>query len=69
MSLIAWEDFQRNSIVKPRPPMHEVARKRVDGTRLPLMPPGGVIATEDKQTLIDWLSQGAPAANGDDACP
>ena len=68
MALTAWEDFQRNSIVKPKPPLYEVARMRIDGSRMPLMPPGGAIAPEDKKTLLDWLGNKAPAATTDEPC-
>lgn len=69
MSLIAFEDFQRRSIVKPRPLIYEAALMRMNGTAIPVMPPGGMITAEDKKTLLDWLGSGAPAANGGNACP
>lgn len=68
MSLIAQSDFQRMTIVRPRPPIYEVARMRVDGSRLPLMPPDGMITAEDKKTVLDWLNSSAPAATSGDAC-
>lgn len=68
MSLTTWDDFQRPSIVRPKPPMHEVARMRIDGSRQPLMPPGGTISDADKKTLLDWLTAGALAADSGSAC-
>ena len=69
MSLTALSDFQRKTIVKPNPIISDVARMRIDGTRLPLMPPDGKITPEDKKTLLDWLNGGAPAATSGNACP
>lgn len=68
MSLTTWEDFQRRTIVRPKPLMYEAARMRIDGSRQPLMPPGGAITAADKKVLLDWLSSGAPAADSGGSC-
>jgi hypothetical protein len=72
MALVKTADFQVLSVGKPKIPKYELARMRIDGSRRPPMPPDGWPLTDpDKQTLIEWLSAGAPAATGEDAsnCP
>jgi hypothetical protein len=71
MSLVVPADFQRLRITKPRIPNYQNALMRLDGSAQPQMPPtGSEITNEDKTTLIDWLSSGAPAASSSAAaCP
>jgi hypothetical protein len=67
MSLVTLEDFQILTVGgKPRVPKYEAALARMNGTKGPPMPPAtSPITEQDKQTLIDWLSQGAPAGDAD----
>ena len=67
MSLVTLEDFQALSVGgKPRVPKYQVALARMNGSKSPPMPPAtSPISDEDKQTLIDWLSEGAPAGDAD----
>lgn len=71
MSLVVPADFERLRITRPRIPMSEWALMRMDGSASPPMPPAdSPITDDDKATLIDWLSRGAPAAAADMmACP
>lgn len=68
MSLVTLEDFQSLTVGgKPRVPKWQAALNRMNGTKSPPMPPAtSPITDEDKQTLIDWLGEEAPAG---DACP
>ena len=65
MSLVTLEDFQILTITgRPRVPKYEAALARMNGTKGPPMPPvTSPITDEDKQLLIDWLSDGAPAGD------
>ena len=67
MSLVTLEDFQTLTVGgKPRVPKWQAALNRMNGTKSPPMPPAtSPITDEDKQTLIDWLGDEAPAG---DAC-
>jgi hypothetical protein len=71
MSLVKTADFQVLTVQTPKIPKYQQARERIDGTKNPRMPPpGSPITDADKQTLIDWLGKGAPAAEGGAAsCP
>jgi hypothetical protein len=68
MSLVTLDDFQALTVGgRPRIPKYQAALMRMNGTKNPPMPPASTpISDADKKTLIDWLSQDAPAANG---CP
>lgn len=62
MPLVVLADFHTLSVAgKPKVPKYQLALMRIDGSRSPLMPPGGAITEQDKKTLIDWLSDGALA--------
>jgi hypothetical protein len=65
MSLVTLADFQSLTISgRPRVPKYEAALARMNGTKRPQMPPvNSPITDEDKQLLIDWLSDGAPAGD------
>jgi hypothetical protein len=67
MPLVVMEDFHVLSVGgMPKIPKYQVALMRMDGRRGPPMPPAtSPITDEDKKTLIDWFSSGAPAATGD----
>lgn len=71
MSLTKLADFQVLSVQTPKIPKYQQARERMDGSKSPPMPPmGSPITEQEKQTLIDWLSKGAPAADsGVMTCP
>jgi len=68
MSLVTLADFEALTVGgKPRVPKWQAALNRMNGTRSPPMPPAtSPITDEDRQTLIDWLGEEAPAG---DACP
>jgi len=63
MSLVTLEDFQVLTVGgKPRVPKWQAALNCMNGTKGPPMPPAtSPITDEQKQTLIDWLGDEAPA--------
>lgn len=67
MPLVTLQDFQNLSVGgNPKVPKYELALMRMNGSKGPPMPPAtSPITDEDKQTLIDWLSDGAPAGDVD----
>ncbi|HKU39337.1 MAG TPA: hypothetical protein VJR89_14345 [Polyangiales bacterium] len=68
MELVKIEDFRVLSVQnKPKIPKSELALLRMNGSRNPPMPPtNSPITDEDKKTLIDWLSAGAPEATSNE---
>jgi hypothetical protein len=68
MSLVTFADFKKPAVTKPLLTVQQLALMRINDTAAP-MPPGGVIAADDKKTLSDWLTAGAPAAaSSEDTC-
>lgn len=65
MPLVTIADFRVLSIQTPKVPKSQLALLRMNGSRNPPMPPASSpITDQDKKTLIDWLSDGAPEATG-----
>ena len=66
MSLLTPADFQKMGASEAIP-LHQLAAKRMDGRAMPLMPPAGLISSDEKATLLNWLNAGAlpaPASEG-----
>jgi hypothetical protein len=68
MSLLTWDDFQRDYVVKTTKSlvgqtkkMHELARIRLNDAALPMPPTGSFAVPADRQVLNDWLAAGAQA--------
>lgn len=61
MPLEQWSDFHDEN--DDGRPFYEVALARVTGEEKPIMPPPPhVLSDDEKSTLVDWLSDGAPKA-------
>jgi hypothetical protein len=67
MSLLTYADFKKMAVTKPALTVQALALMRLNDAAAP-MPPGGMISAEDKKTLTDWLSAGAPTAATGDTC-
>jgi hypothetical protein len=68
MSLVTFADFKKPAVTQPTLTVGQLALMRLNDTAKP-MPPGGTISADEKKTLTDWLSAGAPAAAAsEDTC-
>jgi cytochrome c553 len=61
--LVKYEDIQKNYLNKP---ITEQMKKAVETDFMPLSP--STLSSEQKKTLLDWLSQGAPKAADGISC-
>ena len=68
MSLLTWDDFQRDYVVKTSKgligqtkKMHELAHIRLNDGGNPMPPSGSLSIPADRQLLNDWLAAGAQA--------
>ncbi|HMI94250.1 MAG TPA: hypothetical protein VK509_22920 [Polyangiales bacterium] len=74
MSLLSWDDFQRDYVVKTSKgmigqtkKMHELARIRLNDGANPMPPSGSLTVPADRKLLDDWLAGGAKAGGAQDA--
>jgi hypothetical protein len=59
MSLHAWDDLMLPALTDPTKSVYEMVADRLVDDAQP-MPPNGDIADADRQTLLDWIADGAP---------